>query len=198
MVKITDFETLNSAILDAGDSQLADMARAAILQYVPLYQQFCEENIAISKKPQDFRRKLDFYNKLLNEIINLEPAARKKFGNTLEDKLLWDINVDNDIQETLGAFEAGLVLIWATQSNRESNLKIIQSALNFGANQNFEKLFPSQLSSVEQDIFSLEIHPEVFSFFCHYSDFLDEQMLSDQMLEVAAIKNFAELDNLTI
>ena len=198
MVKTTNFETLNFAILDAGPFQLAEMARAAVLQYAPLYRQFCEENIAISKDPQDFRRKLDFYNKILNQIINLDPVERDKFGNRLEDKLLWDIDVDTDIHETIGAFEAGLVLIWANRNDRESNLKTLQSALNFGANQNFEKLFPSQLSSVEQDIYLLEFHPEVFSFFCHYFDFLEDQMPSDQMLEVAAIKNFAELDKLTI
>jgi len=192
-MKMTNFEMLSAAMLDATAPQLSEMARAVVSQYVPLYQHFCEVNMALSNSRLDFQHMLNTYNKFWKGFVASQAPSSKKFENALVDIILWDDNVDFDVYETLCAFDAGLVLILAAQCTKETNFKILETGLNFGANQNFELLFPTQLSSMERDIFSLEIHSEVYPFFSHYPKYLKEEISAEQMIEVAATRDFKKL-----
>ncbi len=197
-MKMTNFELLSAVMLDATALQLSEMARAVVSQYVPLYQHFCEVNMALSNSRLDFQHMLNTYNKLWKEFVASQAPSSKQFKNAPVDIILWDNNVDFYVQETLCAFDAGLVLILAAQCTKESNLKILETGLNFGANQNFELLFPTQLSSMERDIFSLEIHSEVYPFFSHYPKYLKEEISGEQLIEFAAMRDFRKLGSLQV
>lgn len=191
---LKSFETLRGAIHSSTHKKQGVMALAVVLQYAPIYLNFCLINNQKFPKNSRFSKQSILFQSKLDKLLSGCRLEKTKLSEEdLIEALLWDDNDEPWILDLLGALQAGAVLIWALQYQAGKNILVLDTMLDFVHFLNERMYLSEDVLPILFENEQLPLHQNLRPYFGIYFDYVHSLISDKELLSKATSNHFGNI-----